>query len=421
MAIGPILRAMTHSKIRFGVIVLEIALTLAVGLNCATLIIKARRDMGRPSGFDDAQLIGVRSLPFEPAFKEKGYVERVRIDDQRVLSVVEGVEGVSDTNFLPWRGGGNSALLKPLDFPAKNLRTQIYSCDENLLRVLGTNLIAGQFFSHAQFEAELPRLDAIFAADRPVGADGRVLEPITQEVVISKQFARDAFDATEPLGRLFEDEQGDRYRVVGVVDKFMNPYAWPEINERAVFFMASASNGQRASWLVRAAPGQTAAVTTRLQKALENSNRGRNVKVDTIEEIKARYHGLSSLTSWLMSLLIALLVFVTALGIAGLTSFSVAERTRQIGTRRALGARRRDIIAYFLTETSLVTSLGIVIGMALAFGLNFALTALTGGTKIEVGPLVGAIIAIWLIGLISTYLPARRGAAIPPVIATRSI
>ena len=101
--------------------------------------------------------------------------------------------------------------------------------------------------------------------------------------------------------------------------------------------------------------------------------------------------------------------------------FSVAERTRQIGTRRAIGARRRDILAYFLTETSLVTVLGITIGIALAYGLNMLLMNLTGGSKIGLGELVFAVVGIWLIGLTATYFPARRGAAVPPVIATRSV
>ncbi len=421
MHIGPILRAMKHSKMRFGVIVAEIALTLAIGLNCGVMILKARSEMSQPSGFDDPQLVRVVSRPFDPAFKENGYVSQVRQDDRRVLEALDGVESASNTRFLPWQGGGSSQTLRLAGAKAGDIRTQIYPVDETTLKVLGTRLIAGSWFTHEQVESDIERLRAVLDSPRPQDANGRVLEPISQDIVISKRFAQDAFGSEAPLGRLLEDETGDTYRVVGVIDAFFNPYAWPEINERVVFYMGSSSTADLSIWLVRAAPGRADEVARAAVAAMEASNRGRNARASTIMDVKTEYHGMQLITVWLMSILIALLVFVTALGIAGLTSFSVAERTRQIGTRRALGARQRDILAYFLTETSLVTALGVTVGVALAYGLNMALLTFTGGSKIGLGSLTLAIAGIWSIGLAATFFPARRGAAVPPVVATQSV
>src|SRR3546814_2713942 len=67
---------------------------------------------------------------------------------------------------------------------------------------------------------------------------------------------------------------------------------------------------------------------------------------------------------------IVALLLVTALGIVGLTSFWVSQRRRQIGVRRALGATRGDILRYFQTENFLIVSVGIAMGMLLAYGLN---------------------------------------------------
>ncbi|MFN7965035.1 MAG: FtsX-like permease family protein [Acidobacteriota bacterium] len=421
MDIGPILRAMKHSKFRFGVIVAEIALTLAIGLNCGVMILKARADMAQPSGFDDKQLLHVSSRPFEPAFAEKEYVTQVSHDDRRVIESVEGVEAASNTRFLPWQGGGSSQTLRVLGAKTGDIRTQIYPADESTLKVLGSRLIAGKWFSREEVEQDIERISRMMSASRPTNENGRVLEPLNQDIVISKRLAQDAFGVDAPLGKLLEDESGDTYRVVGVIDSFFNPYIWPEINERVVFYMGRSSNPEISLWLVRAAPGRTNELAATLTRALEASNKGRNVRVTTILEEKSQYHGMQIMTVWLMSILIMLLVFVTALGIAGLTSFSVAERTRQIGTRRALGARRLDILAYFLTETSLVTALGIAIGIVLAYGLNMLLMDLTGGSRIGLGELTCAVVGIWLIGLTATYFPARRGAALSPVIATRSV
>jgi len=94
---------------------------------------------------------------------------------------------------------------------------------------------------------------------------------------------------------------------------------------------------------------------------------GRNVIVQTLEELKAKTYMPDVNVARILGAVIILLVFVTALGIVGMTSFPVTERTRQIGTRRAIGARRLDILRYFLTENWIITSLGVVLGVMLTY------------------------------------------------------
>jgi putative ABC transport system permease protein len=118
---------------------------------------------------------------------------------------------------------------------------------------------------------------------------------------------------------------------------------------------------------------------------------------------------------------IAALLLVTALGIVGLASFWVQQRTRSIGIRRAIGATRGDILRYFQTENFLIIGGGIVLGMALAFVLNRVLM-----TQYELPQLplfylpVGALV-LWLLGQLAVLGPARRAARVPPVVATRSV
>jgi putative ABC transport system permease protein len=118
---------------------------------------------------------------------------------------------------------------------------------------------------------------------------------------------------------------------------------------------------------------------------------------------------------------IVLLVLVTSLGIVGLTSFSVAERTRQIGTRRALGARRTDILAHFLLENWLITTMGLSLGVALAYGLNIGLLSAVSGAKLSGALVVSGVFVLWLAGLLATLAPALRAARISPAIATRNV
>jgi putative ABC transport system permease protein len=115
------------------------------------------------------------------------------------------------------------------------------------------------------------------------------------------------------------------------------------------------------------------------------------------------------------------LVFVTALGILGITSLAVAERTKQIGTRRALGATKGDILKHFLTENWIVTTIGLALGVAATYGLNYFLVSQFTDTKMP-WYLVGiGMLLLWLNGLIATIPPAMRAATVSPAIATRSV
>jgi putative ABC transport system permease protein len=264
-------------------------------------------------------------------------------------------------------------------------------------------------------------LRQLFASARPTGADGTPLEKISQDVIISKAFGDLLFPDGKALGKRLEDTDGDQYRIVGVIDRFYNPYGWP-IHEYVMFFPNSARSYQGgAPYLVRAEPGRKAAVLASIEKALLTADGGRNLQVQPVSQIKERFQSRSAILVTILSVVIALLLFITSLGIVGLTVFSVAERTRQIGTRRALGAQRGDILRYFLLENWIVTTLGLVLGIALAFGLNVALVSRVSGPKMEPGLVAAGVLLLWVAGLAATFLPALRGARVAPAIATRNV
>ena len=124
--------------------------------------------------------------------------------------------------------------------------------------------------------------------------------------------------------------------------------------------------------------------------------------------------------AWLLATVIAALLIVTGFGIVGLASFRVQQRTKQIGIRRALGATRGQILHYFQIENFLLSSIGIVLGMLLAYAIN---QLLMGKYELPRLPLIylpiGAI-TLWLLGQFAVFWPARRAAAVPPAVATRS-
>jgi putative ABC transport system permease protein len=419
MDIGPIVRALRRNKVRAGLIVAEIALTLAIVTNCVAMIVEARGKMQRASGFDDDNIVSLGSTPFDPAFKEDGYLDNSLRQDLEALRALPGVVAVSNTNFLPWQGGGSSTELKVGG--GEGLRTQIYNTDEGTFDALGIKVTEGQGFTREHVDTDMLRLRKLFAEQRAVGSDGRPAEKFLQEVVISRAFAKLAFGEGSPLGKMLEDSDGDQYRVVGVVEEFYNPYGWP-IHEYVVFFANRARSYQGgARFLLRTEPGQAAAVAKAAEQKLLDLNGGRNIRTRTLSEIKDQYFGPQSIVVTMMGGVIVLLVLVTSLGIVGLTSFSVTERTRQIGTRRALGARRADILRHFLLENWLLTTTALVLGCGLAIGINVGIVSAAGGTKLGFTTVAAGVALLWAAGLLATLAPALRASRISPAIATRNV
>jgi putative ABC transport system permease protein len=125
--------------------------------------------------------------------------------------------------------------------------------------------------------------------------------------------------------------------------------------------------------------------------------------------------------AWLLVAVCVSLLVVTALGIVGLASFWVQQRTRQIGIRRALGATRRQILGYFQTENFLIATLGIVLGMALAYAINGLLMERYELPRLPWHYLPVGAVALWLLGQLAVLGPALRAAAVPPAVATRSV
>jgi putative ABC transport system permease protein len=115
-----------------------------------------------------------------------------------------------------------------------------------------------------------------------------------------------------------------------------------------------------------------------------------------------------------------ILVLITGFGTAGLVSFLVNQRQKQIGIRRALGATRLDITKYFLLENSILTWTGLILGGVLTLVITYVLTDNAGENILQMKYLFIVAFGLWMVNLVSVYFPARRAAKIDPAIVTRS-
>ncbi len=120
---------------------------------------------------------------------------------------------------------------------------------------------------------------------------------------------------------------------------------------------------------MRTEPGKLDSVMAAVEAALRKRDPNRVVgKLRTVQNYKQSSYASDSLMAVTLSVVTGLVLIFSALGIFGLATFNVNTRTRQIGTRRAVGARKRDIVSYFMAENWMVTTLGVVVGCGLALG-----------------------------------------------------
>jgi len=116
----------------------------------------------------------------------------------------------------------------------------------------------------------------------------------------------------------------------------------------------------------------------------------------------------------------ALLLAVTACGIVGLTMYWVAQRRPQIGVRRALGARRIDVLAYFHTENLLIAGAGAVLGIGLGLAVNVWLATNLALTRVSPAYVCAGALVVLALCQVAVLWPALRAASIPPAVATRA-
>ena len=408
MEIGPIFRALIHQRSRFWLIVLEIALTLAVVANCLHMIRDQRARLLRPTGIDEENILAVISAPFAPEFEDKDYLRASYEEDLRILRSLPGVIAATAMHQLPLSDSGSSSG-RLSDLPdAEELSVPFFDSGTDVLRTLGLELVAGRDFVESDF--------------RPAGTNGTPESPEHFNVIVTQELADLFYPDGDALGRPVQDDEGAEVEtIVGIVSRMHCSWPLSGLVERSMLRPVHPQKSHLTRYAVRAEPGMLDELHATAEARLFESNPGRILRVLTLKEIKGWAYGSVIATVRLLVGLSVLLVLVTSLGIIGLTSFSVNQRTHEIGTRRALGATRLAILRHFLVENWVVTSSGLALGVILTLLLNWALARFAGIPRIDWPVILFGMLTLWVVGLLAALAPAVRGTTVAPVVATRSV
>ena len=410
MHFGPIFRALMHNKSRFWLITLEVALTLAIVVNCINMMLDLRYDYIKSSGYDEENLIVVYTEPFAVEFKEDEFVDQIRLQDLDGLRAVPGVVAAAGIHQIPLSGSGSATGRKPLGAEMDTLGAPYFVVTEGALEAFGVELIAGRDFEPGDWDYD----EEAYEAGEP-----------ERGVILSKALADDLFPDGDALGNLIESSTGERVNpVIGVVAEMQN--SWPSskrLDGRVMLFPGKPGGGgvMGMRYMVRTEPGALESVYADLEGVLRELNPNRVITIRSLPEVKTENFQAQLGVAKMLTVVIVLLILVTALGIVGLTAFSVTQRTRQIGTRRALGASKGDIIQYFLVENWMITGFGLLLGLFLTYGLNYALVSFADGAKLDLKLLLAGAVLLWLTGILAALVPAARATNVAPEIATRSV
>jgi putative ABC transport system permease protein len=226
--------------------------------------------------------------------------------------------------------------------------------------------------------------------------------------------------------RIYEQSLKGQVPIIGVVDRLQVPWVsaggWGStFNDSSVIEPFHFVSPYPTRYVIHALPGQAAAVIQAAPKRLFDISRARIIgKTQAMTTMRTEIYKDDRGLVVILGIVCAALLAVTAFGIVGLTSYWVAQRRRQIGIRRALGATRNAIIQYFQTENLLIAGAGAAIGVALAVSLNLWMVNAFAMQRLNTSYAVIGAIVVLLLGQAAVLWPALKAASIPPALATRA-
>jgi predicted permease len=318
------------------------------------------------------------------------------------LKQVPGVAAVGLANMLPMDGqmGGGPIFVEDRPVPGTPPARRYKMIGPGYLETMGTSLVAGRAITWADIHQPTP------------------------VVWISENLAREYWgEPSKALGKRIGGVPGEWNEVVGVVgnvrEQGLNLAApalvyWPMANQRFV--------SRAMSYVIRSSRTGTPAFLGELREAVWAVNRNVPLaSVKTLDEIQAGSMAQTSFAMVMLAIAASGALLLALVGIYGVVSYVVTQRTHEIGIRMALGAQSRDVRSLFLRHGLALTLVGIVGGIGAAMLLTPVMSALLYGVR-PTDPItyVGVAMGLGTVTLLATYLPARRASRVDPIVALRS-
>ncbi|HYP26432.1 MAG TPA: ABC transporter permease [Blastocatellia bacterium] len=381
-------------------VVSEVALALVLLIGGGLLIRSFVRLTSVPPGFDPENLVAMRvalpaskyGQPHQKASFFKQLIERVES--------LPNVRSVAATTNLPLSGTNMSFRFmiegRPAP-PSEILLAQYHAVSPNYFGAMGIPLLQGRDFTE------------------------RDTETAPAVVIINETLARRFFPGEDPVGKQIKVTYGKPVprEIVGVIKDVKHKSL--EANSQEQIYIPYFQN----PWAFMTLVARTDSAPENLAAALKSEVRAMD-KDQPIDSIKTGEQLLSASVSrsrfyaQVLAAFAAIAVILAALGIYGVISYSVLQRTHEVGVRMALGARREDVMILILKQGLVLALVGVAIGLTAAFGLTRLMSNLLFDVS-RTDAFTFVLVPLLLVGvaLIASYIPARRATKVDPMIALR--
>jgi putative ABC transport system permease protein len=402
--IPSVLATIRRYRIASALIAFEVALACAVFCNVIFLVVERVERITLPSGTAEGELVQVQVAA--GINSEVSSAQAATLGDVAVLSSVAGVASATVTNQVPFAGAEwtTGIMLSP-DQRQPTLGASMYMGDAKILETFGLRLVMGRGFNPDEVQW--------------MSRDMKV-----QSAILSEATARRLFPGKSGLGESIYLGDTQPVRVVGIVERLIRPsfgFAESDKLEHSVIVPVRVPYASGAYYVLRTTARERDRVLAEARTRLQASNPGiAIVSQGPLDAQRDKFFRQERSLAWLLASVCLALLMVTALGIYGLTSFWIEQRTHQIGVRRALGATRRQVLAQLMAENGVLVVAGVVLGVPSAVAINGYLVTAHDLPRMPYPFLLVGSLALFALGQLSVLVPALRAASVAPAEATRT-
>ena len=412
MRIRTLLIALWRNKTGPLLVSAQVAITLAVIVNVAYVVEQRIAQIRKPTGLDVDNIFW---LHVKASSKDYPYANAVKAD-LHYLNSLPGVVAASTTNNVPETnsivGLPFSPTLEGLQIDNDDSGAQIIFGTEKYIDTMGLKLVAGRTFE-------------LGAIKQPAENWNASLGNWADEVIVTQAFAKRLFPDGNALGKpIYAGLINKSATIVGIVELLRTP---PEVEvydyfSTQIVIAPIIPSGPNVTYVVRAKSGQRDRLMAQIERNFADFQPGRYIAhMEDLSHTAANARRELRANAIILGVVAALVLIVTVVGMSGLAAFNVSTRIKQLGIRRAIGARKSHILRYFLVENWIITTAGAAVGSLLALTAGVKLSTMYEMSRAPLYYLVGGIVLMWMIGLLAVLVPARRAASISPAVATRNV
>ena len=393
-----------RARLRGALVIAEIAFCLVLLIGSALMVKSLTALLHRNPGFDPQNLL-VFAVNLPPTSYPKD-PDAIRFDKEFTdrLSKIPGVVGVTSNSIVPLTGGGNSIRFviegQPVSTGHEN-ECSIRDISNNYFSVMRIPLRSGRLF------------------DDPADSD-----TAPKHVIVNEAWVKRYLHGEDPIGKRirFTYSPKEPFReIVGVVGDTADA-SLDSADEATLFPPFSQDTNSFINYVVRTAGNPANALG-----AVRSSLRALDpqlvlIQPFTMDQIISQSPSvfLRRYPSYLMGSFAALALLLAMVGLYGLISYAVSQRTRELGIRIALGAQEKDVMKLVLGEGARLTFMGVILGLAAALGLTQLMRSLLFGVDaMDPATFVSVAVVLALVAIAASYIPARRAMGTDPSITLR--